>query len=157
MKKFVFPLQTLLEIRSRIEESVKNELAKKNKEIFHAQEDLAGIKNKLAFLNKEQKKQRSERADIVSMRHSVTYRHKLTGDMVKKGEEIAGLRQEAEIVKKRLIKAKKEKRAIELVREKRFNEWKKQLKAEEQEFIDDISQKEYIRKKNSAARSSVLS
>ncbi|HAJ79834.1 MAG TPA: hypothetical protein DCO75_08685 [Fibrobacteres bacterium] len=49
-----------------------------------------------------------------------------------------------------LTEAKKESRALEILKEKKYLQWKLEGKREEQEFVDDISQKEYIRKGKTA-------
>jgi flagellar export protein FliJ len=47
---------------------------------------------------------------------------------------------------KLLTEAKKECKALEILKDKKLLEWKREYKLEEQEFSDDVSQKGFIRK-----------
>ena len=85
------------------------------------------------------------------LRASVAYRHKLKQDILKKGRQIDDLKADAVKIRKKLVEATKARRALEIIRERRFAEWKEEYKAQEQGFIDDISQQGFIRKSHSAA------
>jgi flagellar biosynthesis chaperone FliJ len=83
---------------------------------------------------------------------SVTYRYKLQRDIADAGREATTLRQEAQNLVRELTEAKKESRALEIVKEKKIIQWKRDNKREEQDALDDISQKEHIRKMGTPAR-----
>ena len=85
------------------------------------------------------------------MRQTVVYRSKLKIDLVNKGNKIQQLRREAEAIQKRLTQATKERRAIEIIGEHRFADWKREYLRQEQNFNDDVSQQGYIRKMHAAA------
>lgn len=152
MKRFEFPLEALLEKRKREEEAVKLELADKNKGITAAQEGLLDLERKLKHLQEEQKRHREKVTDVLSLKLSVSYRNKLKLDMLKKGEDIHTLQMERGDIRKKLVKATQKKRALELLREKRYQEWLKENKRLEQVFLDDVSQQGFIRKKRSAKK-----
>lgn len=152
MKRFKFPLEVLLRLRKRKEDVIKRELADKNRQILQAQGEITELERKLRELQQMQKQERAASGtDILSLRHSVAYRHKLKTDLLQKGNELIALRHALEAIRRRLVQATKEKRALEIVREKRFAEWRSEYNAEQQEFIDDISQKQYIQKKRQQA------
>jgi len=152
MQRFRFSLETLLELRRRKEDAVKLELARKQGEVGTAREELDALARELDTLQREEKESRRKMSgDVVLMRHAVAYRHKLKLDMLAKGRQIDELKAEAERIRKRLVKATQEVRALELLRERRFAEWRKEYRAEEQGFIDDVSQQGYIRKKKNVA------
>jgi flagellar FliJ protein len=155
MKRFKFSLEALLRLRLRAEETVKRELAAKNRQIIQAQGELKEIEHRHKELQKDQKAQRSQVADILSLRAAVAFRHKLLLDMQLKGQEIARSRRDLEAIRRKLVQATKERRAIEIVKENRFAEWREEYQAQEREFIDDVSQKAYIRKQKAAAVASV--
>jgi flagellar FliJ protein len=146
MKRFKFSLQVLLRLRKRKEEQVKRELAAKQRQLFKVQEALKQTGERLNNLQAEQKEERSRVADILALRQGVLYRHSLLAEMRQKTREIAALRLEAESIRQRLVKATQEKRSLEMVHDKRFDEWHSEYLAREQEFIDDVSQKVFIRK-----------
>jgi flagellar export protein FliJ len=81
-----------------------------------------------------------------ALRLSITYRYKLQRDIADSEREMTSLRREAQGVIQSLTEAKKESRALEILKEKKLLRWKRDNKREEQETLDDITQKEYIRK-----------
>ena len=145
MKRFSFPLQTVLDMRKRTEDGIKEELGHKNREITEAQQRLVSINEALVELHRTEKVSRQERLIISSLGASVAWRFKLRGDIATTGRLIQDLQNQAEAIRQRLIEAKRAVRAIELVREKRLKQWKKEYSHEVQGFIDDVSQQGYIR------------
>jgi flagellar export protein FliJ len=88
---------------------------------------------------------------VLELRYGVAYRFKLKKDILLKGRQIDDLLAQAHAVRKRLVKAKQEHRAIEIVRERQFDAWKKEYRTREQGFIDDVSQQGYLRRTREAA------
>jgi flagellar FliJ protein len=145
MKKFSFKLDTLIEIRKRKEDEIKLLLAEQNRKIIEEQKKLNSLHDELKALQQKEKEERNNAANILSMRYSVVFRYKLKKDILEKGRKVDDMKAEAFKIQKKLIHATKEKRAIELMREHRHEEWKKEYLSEEQGFIDDISQQKFIR------------
>ncbi len=154
MRRFRFSLEALLEMRKREEEAVKLELARKNQEIYQVQNELNDFENQLQNLQAEQVKTREVVTDVLPLKLSVSYRNKLKLDMLNKGRVIYELQMQRGDVRQRLVKATQRKKAIELIREKRYQEWLKENKLREQVFIDDVSQQGFIRKQKTAKRTS---
>jgi flagellar export protein FliJ len=151
MKKFTFTLDPLLEVRKRKEDAVKLEYGKKNREIIKSNLEMQDLHDELKTLQSDEKERRKNKPDVQSMRQTVVYRNKLKIDLVSKGNKIQLLRREAEAIQKRLTQATKERRAIEIIGEHRFAEWKHEYLRQEQNFNDDVSQQGYIRKMRAAA------
>lgn len=154
MKKFTFSLEALLKKRRHEEEEIKLELARKNSEIYASQAELNGCYEQLKQLQENQKENRKNTSDILSLKHSVSFRNKLKMDILKKGQYIQELQKHFATIKHNLVQAKQKRRSIELIREKRYGEWKKEYKLKEQGFLDDVSQQGYIRNKKTAGKSS---
>jgi flagellar protein FliJ len=151
MRRFQFTLATLLEIRKRKEDECKREMGEKNRKIMQAKKEMLGLHGALASLQAEEKKRRSTHPDLQSMRHAVAFRNQLKLDMLAKGEEIRVLEEDAEVVRKKLTRLTQEKRAVEIIGERRLAEWKKEANRQEQGTTDDVSQQGFIRKKRAAA------
>jgi flagellar protein FliJ len=151
MKKFKFTLDPLLEVRKRKEDAVKLEFGRKNREILKANQEMLDLHDELKNLQSGEKERRKNSPDVQSMRLTVVYRNKLKIDLVNKGNVIQQLRREAEAIQKRLTQATKERRAIEIIGEHRFADWKRELLHQEQKLNDDITQQGYIRKMHAAA------
>jgi flagellar protein FliJ len=150
MKRFSFRLQTLLDMKKRKEEEIKRALAEKNGQIAKAQRKMEEIRLELVRFQAAEKKQRGLSPTAQYLRLSVTYRFKLQGDISGVYRKIIALTKESQEIILSLTEAKKESRALEILKEKKYLQWKLEGKREEQEFVDDISQKEYIRKGKTA-------
>ncbi|MGB7567854.1 MAG: flagellar export protein FliJ [Chitinivibrionales bacterium] len=151
MKRFRYRLQTLLDIKKRKEEEIKRKLAEKNNQVLRAQKQLKELHEQLARFQASEKKQRMQSVTVYALRASVVYRYKLQADIAGKGKEIVQLTQDAHTIVKLLTEAKRECKVLEILRDKKLAEWKREYKIEEQEFTDDVSQKGFIRKTRTAA------
>jgi flagellar FliJ protein len=146
MKRYRFRLETLLELRKRKEDEFKQQLGKKNREMLASRKELLAINEALKSLQASEKKNRASARSVVELRYSVTYRFKLREDILRKTRLIDELGAQAEDIRKKLVHAKQQRRAIEIVRERQLAAWKKEYASQEQAFIDDVSQQGYIRK-----------
>ena len=152
MKRFTFSLDVLLKKRMREEEEIKLELARKNSQIYGAQTELSECYEQLKQLQEEQKATRKTASDVMSLRLSVSFRNKLKMDILKKGQYIQDLQKHFANIQHRLVRATQKRKAIELIRKKRYRQWQKEYKIKEQGFIDDVSQQGFIRNKKVAAK-----
>lgn len=151
MKRFTFRLETLLELRTRMEDGIKQELADKLRELLRARNDLAGLSDALKKLQEEEKKRRSDAQSALELRYGIVYRFKLKKDILLKGRQIEDLHLQAHAIRTRLVKAKRDRRAIEIIRERQRAAWKKACRTQEQGFIDDVSQQGYLRRTRAPA------
>jgi flagellar FliJ protein len=145
MKRFRFRLEVLLDIRMRREEKVKLELAEQNKEILRQQDTLNELHEELKNLQSDELKRRQEQDSILLMNSSVAYRFKLKKEMLAVGRKMDEIQQNIYRIRKKLISATKDRKAVEILQERQKGEWLKKYRTQEQSFIDDIAQKNYIR------------
>jgi flagellar FliJ protein len=153
MKRFHFRLDVLLDIKKRAEEEIKKELGAKNAEILASRRDRESLAATLESFFIEEKKTRLRVLDLPSLRRSISYRGQLQKEIKDKDLCIAGLSVDLEHIRERLMKARKETRVLELLKEKKLARWKKEYKKEEQKFVDDVSQTSYVRRLNAASAS----
>jgi flagellar FliJ protein len=134
----------------RREEKVKLELAEQNKEILKQQETLNGLHEELKNLQRDELKRRQEQDSIFLMNSSVAYRFKLKKEMLAVGKKMDEIQQNIYRIRKKLISATKDKKAVEILQERQKSEWLKKYRTQEQSFIDDIAQKNHIRSTRSS-------
>jgi flagellar protein FliJ len=146
MKKFRFKLETVLELRRRREEEIKLELGKKNSEILAARKDLTASAEALKELQYSEKLKRTEVKDAGELRWAVAYRYKLKQDILRKARTLDDLGAQAAEIRKKIVRATQERRAIEIVRDHQYEAWRREYHAREQAFIDDVSQQGFIRR-----------
>ena len=146
MKKFVFKLDTLLKVKKNKEDEIKRKLAKKNREAEAVRTEIEAAHAELNDFQRNVKEQRTQGGESVAdLRQSVSYRNALKLKLLKAGQRLDNVMVAAYGINQELIKAAQERRAVEIIREKRYEEWKKENAAAEQKFIDDLSQQMYIR------------
>ncbi len=149
MKKFHFPLETLLELRIRREEALQEQLGKKRGEITSAQTELNDLSEQLRGMQSEQRCAVSEkRSNILSLRTTVSWRNSMKQEMLSKGKFIQEMEADAEYIRRRLVKASQARKVLETLKEKRHLEWKVERNRVEQAFIDEVSTQRFIRDKN---------
>ncbi len=152
MKRFQFKLQALLEIKKRAEDDIKKKLGAKNREILSSRQERVDLGKKLESFFVEEKQQRLRVLDLLSLRFSISYRSHLQKEIIKKEQDIRALMLEQEQLRGKLAFARKQSRVLELLKEKKLLEWKKEYQLEEREFADDISQKGFIRRMHAAEK-----
>lgn len=151
MKRFGFRLQPLLDIKMRREDELKRELAIANGAVILARRRSEEIRESLERFQTSEKQRRTAAPTAQSLRLSIMYRYRLQRDIKTADAGVEALHGKALSVLQLLTEAKKQRRTLETLRDKKLSQWKLDYKREEQEFIDDVSQKEYIRQKNGAA------
>jgi flagellar FliJ protein len=148
MNRFHFRLQPILELRKQKETEIKNELARHYNDLYQQQTVFQQIHDELAALQKLEKDSRSNALNPMKLRYSVSYRHKLKIDLIRQANTIDATREAIGHVKKELVEAMRQRRAIELLRERQFRQWRKEYTRYEQEILDDVSQQGYIRRQD---------
>lgn len=146
MNRFRFRLEVLLDLRKKNEDKIKLMLADKNGKIIEAQKKVNQIHDELKTLQASEKTQRSNTINPVLLRYSISYRYKLKQDLITAGRSVDDLKAQAYKIQQDLVEATKKRRAVEIVKEHRQSEWKKELLNREQQFTDEISQQSFIRK-----------
>ncbi|MCL1865195.1 MAG: flagellar export protein FliJ [Spirochaetes bacterium] len=147
MKKFVFSLQKLLDIREAKETEVKHELMKvlsvQNKERM-LQEDL---KNKITkyeseYSGKLRKGICSPEEAMLIMRYADTARNAI----VEAQRRIDDMQPVVDEVRARLVIASREKKIVEKLKERKFEEYMYEFNRTTAKENDDMNQKLYHRK-----------
>lgn len=145
MKRFQFKLQVLLDLKTRIEDEKKRELADVNAHLLGAQRILKDIEDEWYRLQEEEVKRRREGCSAQAMGQAVAYRLRLQDTAIRQELEIQRIRAQQETKRQALVKATQEKKALENLRERRYEEWKTKVKREEMKMVDDICQIQYVR------------
>jgi len=148
-KRFVFRLEALLTVKKNKEEEIKLRLAEKNIEAERVRKEIEEAQNKLKDFQKDTKEgRRAGSENVAAMRSSVAWRNALKVDLLKAGQKLDAVMVSIWNINQELIKAAQERRAVEIIKEKRFEEWKRENAVAEQKFIDDLSQQRFIRSQN---------
>jgi len=118
----------------------------RNREAEEVRAEIERAQGKLKDFQRSVKEQRlCGGENVADLRQSVSHRNALKLNLLKTGQKLDSVMVEAYGINQELIKAAQERRAVEIIREKRYEEWKKENAAAEQKFIDELSQQMYVR------------
>lgn len=146
MKKFDFTLQSLLELRLCEEDAAKTALAARESEYQSRLQEFNTIKEELHDFQEREKIHR-QNASVMPLRHSVSWRHELKLRLLKKGQEIQEVTIDIQRSRKELSRLMIARKSLETLREKKFEEWKKEQNRREQIFLDELSYNAYSRRR----------
>jgi len=147
MKKFHFTLQRLLDIREARETEIKHELMKvlslQNKERVFQDELKSKIKRyEVQYSEKITKGLFSPEEVMSLMRYSDVSRNAI----VESQRRIEGLQPEVDRIRERLVTASRDKKIVEKLKERKFEEYEYEFNRETAKENDDMNQKLYHRK-----------
>jgi flagellar FliJ protein len=152
MKRFVFRLEALLTVKKNKEEEIKRRLAEKNLEAEQVRQEIQEAHDRLKdFQTSVKTERRGGGESVTAMRSSVAYRNQLKLELLRAGQKLDAVMVCIYGINQELIKAAQERRAVEIIKEKRYEEWKRENAVAEQKFIDDLSQQRFIRNQKSNA------
>lgn len=149
MKKFIFPLQKLLDIRQAREEEVRNELMKilgeQNREKIIQDELLNKIKLYEKQQSEEIKKGLYTPDKIMSLMRFTDVSRRAIDESVKRAE---AMEPEIQAVRERLIEASRERKIVEKLKERKRAEYDYEVNREIAKENDDMNQKIFIKRMN---------
>ncbi|MBN1982757.1 MAG: flagellar FliJ family protein [Chitinivibrionales bacterium] len=146
MKRFVFSLEALLKKRRQEEDAIKRQLADTNAKIVRLRQTIGEIHQRLADAQQTELQRRKHSPEVLSMRYSVIYRNNLKMELLTQGNYLNDAYQEQSRIQQNLARAMQRTKAVELLKEQRFGQWRKEYERSQRLFIDDISQQRYIRR-----------
>lgn len=147
MKKFQFRLQKLLDIREARENEIKNELMKvlalQNKERVYQDELRNKIRHYESGYREMQKKGGLIPEDALAVMRFADISRRAIDEAERRIEK---LEPEAQKIRERLISASRDKKIVEKLKERKFEEYNYELNKEIAKENDDMNQKIYHKK-----------
>lgn len=135
MSSYIYPMERILELRKGIENDRSNSLATKKKEVE--------LKNREIDTLLDEYEQVKSNIIYMKSPYELTqvqlYRDRLADQIEKERGKLNGLHDEMENIKEDLIQARKDKMAIEKLKEKDYERFKDTEKKKEQGFLDEIA------------------
>lgn len=147
-RNFKFKLQIVLDVKEKREEEEKEKLAK----LFKLKADEEAVLAKLErekFDTLEELKEKQKTGGInvekIKMYHAHLKKldHRITNQKLRLTEIDIAIDKQREA----LLEATKEKKTFEKLKEKHYDEWLKELDAEERKFIDELATIRFARDK----------
>ena len=139
MKKFQFKLTAVLRLRLHEEQEAQRELAELQQQADGLKGHLRTMQGHLEETRLEQREAVSGRVDLVAMRGAA----KSAMQIARRADEIvralAQFQPRLETARQNLVEKTRARRAIELLKERRYEEWKNEAEREEQATIDELA------------------
>lgn len=140
MKKFVFRLDRVLKLRRQIEERIEIEFALKNSEYIAVKNEIERNKEELMLFISENSIMEGS-FSIEEIQAADNYIFRLEKRIKDLKVELDEKKKELDRVRELLNEAKKARKILEKLREKRLNEYVNAVNREEVNELDDINQK----------------
>ncbi|MCD6317719.1 flagellar export protein FliJ [Candidatus Aerophobetes bacterium] len=149
MKKFTFPLQSLLDYRQRKENRLKKELSEIKKEWEKEREILEKFQiNKKKCEQELREKRESKEINISLILLYQSHLDRIINQIAKQKRKVADISLKLKNKRKQIIEASKERKIVEKLREKKWLKFTEAIEKAEQHFIDEIALAKFHSKKS---------
>lgn len=139
MAKFTFQLAPVLKARRAAEQERQIAVAK----LERIRMDIEGaIRRRQELLTASKRELRSSligRVNTLDLRSAAASSMRVMGQAQKLVLELAAVHKRLEAARAELIEATKQRRAVELLRDRRFAEWKREQDRKENAFVDELA------------------
>ncbi|MBR1693162.1 MAG: flagellar export protein FliJ [Lachnospiraceae bacterium] len=149
MAKFVYRMQNILDIKSKLEVQARNEYAQANAELQEEQEKLSGLVFKKRDcedgLRREYDKVPLELLEIEFWKNNISY----TEEQIKQQTmKVMSAQKKVEAKRDAMLELMRDRKTHELLRESAFEEFLQEIKAAESKEIDELVSYTYGKKQN---------
>jgi flagellar protein FliJ len=146
MPRFRFALEPLLELRRREEEARQRDLAELESQRRALEETLRERQRDISAGKQAMRDGLVGRVDPSLLRQQATATMGVDRLARRTVLELAGLSQRMEAARQRLVEASQRRRAVEILKERRLEEWNRELDRKETAFLDDCANAAAARK-----------
>ncbi|MBO8127198.1 MAG: flagellar export protein FliJ [Firmicutes bacterium] len=145
MRKFTFTLESVLQVKYRLEERVRAELADTQSRLVEAQQALRRLSQEKGRHQKEMVRIQQGALDIGSLLLAQDYLAQLNRRIQDQQEVIAQIEAELDRKREELVEAQRERKSLEILKDKQWQEYQKAVQREEQLFLDEVAAIRYGR------------
>lgn len=137
MRRFVFSLQKVLDYRQRLEEQAIRAFAEAQAELAHQQHRLRHLLDwRQECLNRSE---RRHRLAVALLDIEQTFLSALEEQIQLQRQRVAEAQHQVEVRRQQLIEAQRERKTLERLKEKQYEQWRLELLRWEQKQIDDLA------------------
>lgn len=138
MKKFKYSMQSILDIKLKLEEQEKNNYAQAQMRLNAENEKLAALVQRRGEYEEHLRQMAGQRLDIPEMRRTEDAIEVMKGLIRQQTVAVRKAEQNVEAALHRLRQAMTEKKAQEKLREKAWSEYMMEFEAQERKEIDEL-------------------
>ena len=157
MKQFQFRLQKVMETTQIKEEIKKRELAKAMQKLRDNEAQLETLLEELEeHISHIESCHKRSTLKVSELSHLSGYMEKLGQEILAQTKKIARLTEEARVYREKLLEITKDKKVLERLKDKKYEEFKKKLRSMEQKFMDEVSTRSYVNGNNKAKGNGIM-
>lgn len=138
MKKFKFPLQKVLDLRVGIENDEKNKLALMYAQLNELLKEKDELRKTFEETARRQRKAFKEGVSVSSLQYYPGYFKRLEQQAKELEERIENVQEQIKEQIQRVLKASQDKEVLAKLKEKRLDEYEKELSKANERFIDEF-------------------
>ena len=139
MAKFIFRLEPLLTVRRRAEQDARRAVAVLQREHLELQDELRRRQQDIVAGKDQLRGTLTGKLDLGAVRLGAGTTLHVIRQAQQLALRLAGLAQRMESVRHTLLEARARRRAIELLRERRFDQWKEAVGKAEDAALDELA------------------
>ncbi len=147
MAKFVYRMQSILNIKEKLEDQARNNFSQARMRLNEENEKLETLKRRKEEYREEGRKIRKDSLDVLKLQENETALKRMDEYIAVQKEEVAKAEKGLERAREKLTEAMKESKIQNRLKEKAFEQFKKDLLAEEAKEIDELTSFTHGRKK----------
>jgi flagellar FliJ protein len=157
MKQFQFRLQKVMETTQIKEEIKKRELAKAMQKLRDNEAQLETLLGELEeHISHIESCHKRSTLKVSELSHLSGYMEKLGQEILAQTKKISRLTEEARVYREKLLEITKDKKVLERLKDKKYEEFKKKLRSMEQKFMDEVSTRSYVNGNNKAKGNGIM-
>ncbi len=143
MAKYVYKLQSLINVKEKLEEQKKNELAIQNNKLNKEKEILDNYYLEISDILQQQEEKQTLKINAFQMQQYIKYIDKLKLEIEKQVKVVEKEKQIAEKIRLELLEFTKAKKSLEKLKEKDYQNYLEEEKKAEQKIVDEIVSYKY--------------
>ncbi len=146
MAKFVYRMQSILNIKNQMETQAKMELGQAQRRLMEEEERLSGLYDRRRGYLEEGRKLRQEALKVQSLRDNEYALARMDEFIEDQKLNVRKAEEEVEAARAKLEEIMKERKAQEKLRERAFEQFVRELNAQESKEVDELTSYTYGQK-----------
>jgi len=143
MTRFTFRLESILQIKLKLEEQAKMEFAAAKVRLNEEEDKLTELKNRKASYERELKKLYMDDLDILRINHTASAIGIVDGQIKTQGFAVKRAEKQVQIATDKLNTVMQERKSMEKLKENKFAEYMREYNEEESKQTDELISYQY--------------
>lgn len=138
MKKFRFSLEKVLDYKTQVEDNLKNEHAQAVKRVTDQEKVIAGLEKEFGQCRVTFEEKKKEGCVLYDLQVYENYLSRINRQIRQEKEVLTRFKVEAEKKRQLVVAAKVETSSIEKLKEKKVQEYNKEMQKSDEQFIEEF-------------------